>query len=120
MRQLWQTRDGRVSHQVLQEYYVTVTRKLRPGLSIAAAREDLRALMEWRPVVTDSALIEQAWSLEDKFGLSFWDASIVAAASIAGATTLLTEDLQDGQDIDGVVVVNPFRHPPPAEQIHDR
>ena len=120
MRELWRSRSGRVSHQVLQEYYVTVTRKLRPGLPAAAARDDIRALMQWKPVVTDAALIEHAWTIEEKSDLAFWDALIVAAASVSGASTLLTEDLQDGARIDGVLVVNPFHQAPPSEQIHDR
>ena len=120
MSELWRSRRGRISQQVLQEYYVTVTRKLRPGLPVASARDDVRALTEWTPVVTDAALLERAWLIEEKAGLAFWDAMIVAAASAAGASTLLTEDLQDGAEIDGVLVVNPFRIAPHAERIHDR
>jgi predicted nucleic acid-binding protein len=119
MSRLWQSRSGRVSQQVLQEYYVTVTRKLRPGLPPATARDDVRALAHWNPVVTDMPLIEHAWTIEEKIGLSFWDALIVAAASFSGASTLLTEDLQEGADIGGVLIVNPFRTSPEAT-IHDR
>lgn len=120
MTELWGSRQGRISHQVLQEYYVTVTRKLRPGLPVTMARDDVRALTEWNPVVTDAALIERAWVIEGKFSLAFWDALIVAAASVSGASTLLTEDLQEGSTIDGVLIVNPFRNAPPEAQIHDR
>ena len=120
MRELWRSRNGRISHQVLQEYYVTVTRKLRPGLPTAAAREDIRALMEWKPVVTDAALIERAWTIEEKSDITFWDALIVAAAAVSGSSTLLTEDLQDGAHLDGVLVVNPFRSAPAEQQIQDK
>jgi len=105
---LWQQRRGRLSHQVLNEYYVGVTRKLRPGLDPAAAQADVRDLMAWRPIGTDGPLLEDAWWLEGRFGLSFWDSQIVAAARAAGCRYLLTEDLQHGQDLDGLVVVDPF------------
>ena len=120
MGELWRSRRGRISQQVLQEYYVTVTRKLRPGLPVAAARDDVRALTQWNPVLTDTALLERAWIIEEKAGLAFWDALIVAAASAAEASTLLTEDLQDGAEIEGVLVVNPFRTAPEADRIQDR
>ena len=109
---LWTRRAGRVSSQVLQEYYQTVTRKLSPGLARAEARDEIRDLLAWRPVSTSPELLERAFHVEDRFGLSFWDSLIVAAAQQASCRFLLTEDLQDGQDFDGTVVVNPFRHEP--------
>lgn len=120
MDHLWRSRAGRISQQVLHEYYVTVTRKLRPGLPAAMAREDVRALMQWGPVAADLAQIERAWTIEDRYGFAFWDALIVAAASASGASTLLTEDLKEGAEIDGVLVVNPFRTAPDPETVHDR
>jgi predicted nucleic acid-binding protein len=120
MRELWRSRNGRISFQVLQEYYVNVTRKLRPGMPAAAAQEDIRALMHWGPVPTDSAIVERAWAIEEKFRLSFWDSLIVAAAAASRVTILLTEDLQEGVELDGIIVVNPFRTPPTDEQVHDR
>lgn len=112
MRALWQSREGRVSIQVLHEYYVSVTRKLDPGLAREQARRDIRALMAWRPLRLESDLLESAWELEDRFGFSLWDALIVAAARRLGCRHLLTEDLQDGQDLDGLLVVDPFGHGP--------
>lgn len=96
LQHLWRSREGRLSVQVLQEYYVTVTRKLSPGLDPDAARQDVRALRSWRPLPMTGDLIDNAWKIEDRFGLSFWDALIVAAAGAAGCDRLLTEDLQDG------------------------
>lgn len=113
---LWETRSGRVSFQVLQEYYVTVTAKLRPGLAEQEARDDVRQLLAWRPVTVDSAMLESAWALADRFRLSFWDATIAAGARLAGCDRLITEDLQDGQDLDGVVVVDPFVHEPESHR----
>jgi predicted nucleic acid-binding protein len=109
MRHLWETGDGRLSIQVLQEYYVTVTRKLRPGLPKDAARADVQDLSAWRPAAIGVEGIEVGWSIEDRFGLSFWDSLIVAAAHVAGCQVILTEDLQDGMEFDGVRVVDPFR-----------
>lgn len=111
---LWKSGEGRLSVQVLQEYYVTVTRKLRPGLPAGQARSDVRDLHSWRPVQIDGALLEIAWANQDRFDVSFWDALIVAAAQEAGCETLLTEDLSAGMDLDGVVVVNPFTSEPPS------
>ncbi len=108
--ELWKTRRGRVSFQVLSEFYVNAVRK-QP-----AAREEARAevldLVAWNPVVTDAALLERGWKLQDRYRLSHWDALIVAAAKTASCRYLLTEDLQAGQKLDGIEVVNPFQRGP--------
>lgn len=105
---LWRRRCGRVSVQVLHEFYVVSTRKLTKPLERERARAEVRQLETWRPVPLDAAVRERAWSIEDRGLLSWWDALIVAAAGEAGCGVLLTEDLKDGQRFDGVVVVNPF------------
>lgn len=112
MHRLWADGLGRVSTQVLQEFYVTATRKIESRLPPSAARAEIRGLLPWKPVRSDARLFDDAWDVEDRYGLSFWDAMIVAAARHAGCDYLITEDLQDGQVIDGLTVVNPFRHPP--------
>lgn len=109
---LWEQRTGRLSVQVLNEYYVAATRKLRPGLERGVARADVQDLMAWRPVRLGPSIIEDAWWLEERFSLSYWDALIVAAAREAGCRHLLTEDLQHGQDLDGVTVIDPFMQEP--------
>jgi predicted nucleic acid-binding protein len=109
---LWSTRRGRVSRQVLHEYYVTVTRKLQPGLTAAEARADVRALFHWLSPIDASVLVEAAWVLQDRCSLSFWDALIVGAAQTMGCGFVLTEDLPAGQDLEGVRVVNPFETRP--------
>ncbi len=106
---LWERADGRLSVQVLQEYYLTTTRKLRPGLAPEEARADVLDLAAWSPVVTDIQMLASAWTIEERFGLSFWDALIVAAAQVARCDVLLTEDMQHGMDLDGVRVTDPFR-----------
>lgn len=112
LEQLWLTRAGRVSLQVLHEYYVTVTRKLDPGLAPAEARDDCRDLLAWDPAVLDSATLEGAWAVQDRFGLSFWDAVIASSAQRMRCGFLLTEDLQEGLDLDGTVVIDPFTTSP--------
>jgi predicted nucleic acid-binding protein len=105
---LWEQRRARLSYQVLNEYYVAATRKLEPGLDPGTAQADVRDLLAWRPVSVDPASLEDAWRLEDRYGLHPGDAHIVAAARVAGCRYLLTEDLQAGQDLAGVTVVDPF------------
>lgn len=107
---LWRSRRGRISYQVLQEFYVQAVRK--DPERAEAARAEVRDLFAWDPVVVDAATVETAWSLQGRFSLTFWDALIVAASLTAGCKHLLTEDLGHGQDLDGVVVVNPFRLAP--------
>jgi len=110
MSQLWSNRRGRVSVQVLNEYFVTVTLKLKPGLPCETAWGDVTDLFAWKPVPTDTALLSGTRAIHEQHGLSWWDAQIVAAARLAGCRRLLTEDLQDGLEVDGVIVVNPFVH----------
>ena len=112
MERLWSERNGRLSYQVLQEYYVTVTSKLKPGLEAESARNDVRALLAWHPVTVEAGVVEAAWVIQDRYQLSWWDALIVAAAQVADCQFLLTEDLQDGQELGEVRVVSPFSNSP--------
>lgn len=112
MAHLWTTRRGRLSSQVLQEFYVTVTEKLEPGLDRESARREVRAFLHWRPVSIDARVLEGAWQVQDRHHLSWWDSLIASAAQVAGCAYLLTEDLQDDQVLGTVRVVNPFRVPP--------
>lgn len=110
MKELWSGSNGRISFQVLQEYFAKLMHK-NPELR-DQVRADIRDLLAWRPVAIDAVLLERAWKIQDRYKLSFWDSLIVAAARVAGCRWLLTEDLQDGQTLDGVTVVNPFRSRP--------
>jgi len=112
MAALWDEDAGRLSSQVLHEYYVTLTRKLDPVRSRAEAREDVGSLRAWTPLAVDHEVMESAWDVEDRYGLSWWDALIVAAALRARCSWLLTEDLQDGQEYFGIKVISPFTHRP--------
>lgn len=108
VRGLWESRSGVLSTQVLQETWVNLRKKAaRP-----VARDEALALIEdysrWEVVVNTAASVVAATGLEERFGLSFWDALIVQAAQSAGVETLYSEDLSDGQAYGPVVVVNPF------------
>jgi len=101
-------RSGRTSAQVLNEFYVTVTQKLKIGLPREVAWEDVSALMRWNPVSIDTEILRQARAVQLRYQFSWWDALIVSSAMKARCDYLLTEDLSDGQDLDGVRVINPF------------
>lgn len=101
--------DGlRVSTQVLQELFVTLTRKVKQCCSIEEALAVLEDLTAWPLMVVDFAAIRAAVGLADQAKLSFWDALVVVAAARSGAAVLYSEDLNDGQEILGVRIRNPF------------
>ena len=109
---LWERRTGRLSFQVLQEFYVTVTAKLALGLSPESARLNVRQLLAWKPVTVDDRLLEEAWRLQDRYRFPWWDALIVAAAQISACGYLLSEDFQDGMEMGDLKVLNPFLNRP--------
>lgn len=104
---LWKSNRGRISFQVLQEFYAKVTQKWPAATD--HARAEVRDLLQWKPVSVDGAIIEQGLKIQDRYKFSFWDALTVAAAKHASCAYMLTEDLQAEQTIDGVTVVDPFR-----------
>ncbi|OQW97604.1 MAG: hypothetical protein BWK77_01325 [Verrucomicrobia bacterium A1] len=112
MQRLWEERAGRTGIQVLNEYFVTVTTRLKPGLPAVDAWRDVTRLFAWNPTPLDRHVLARAREIQVRFRLSWWDSLIVAAAGVSGCSHLLTEDLQDGQNLEGVLVVNPFRHNP--------
>lgn len=108
LQELWQHRSGAISSQVLQEFYVTATRKLPKPLSRVEAREIIDLYSTWPVITIDPSAILAATRIEEAHQVSFWDALILEAARIAGAELLLTEDLGHGQIIEGVRIENPF------------
>lgn len=108
LRALWLRRSGRMSTQVLNEFYSVATRKLKPAMPAGDARAEVRRYQRWQPWMIDHATVEAAWAVESRYGLSYWDALMVAAAQQQGCAALLTEDLQHDQVIDGVRILNPF------------
>jgi predicted nucleic acid-binding protein len=109
--ELWKSRRGRLSFQDLGEFYVNAVRLLPKARD--QARAEVRDLLTWRPVVTDAALLDYGWKIQDRYQLSYWDALVVAAKT-SSCGYLLTEDLRTGQELDGIEVVNPFLCEPDA------
>lgn len=109
LRKLWENRNGRISIQVLNEYFVNVTQKLSPGLSRAEAWQDIKSLHAWNPLSLEAPLMDLAYALQDKHALSWWDALIVAAAQVLECNYLLSEDLSDAQTYGRVMVINPLK-----------
>ena len=105
---LWRSREGVVSTQVLTELYVVVTRKFDPPLSRREARGLVDIYSAWPVVQVDPPVIIAASALEERHSLSLWDALIIEAARRAGADRLLSEDLQHGRRIAGLIIENPF------------
>ena len=97
---------GVVSMQVLQEYFVTVTRKLNVDPRIARRKVEL--LAEFDVAAPEVADILAAIDLHRLHGFSFWDALIVRAAKQAGCRMVFSENMQDAREVDGVLIVNPF------------
>ena len=108
LEQLWREHRGRTSTQVLSEYYVTVTGKLRRRLDREVAWGHVRDLMAWEPQETSRELLRAAREIEQRYATSWWDAMIVAAARLQDCSILLSEDFQDGMAFDGIAVRNPF------------
>jgi predicted nucleic acid-binding protein len=98
----------RVSTQVLQELFVTLTRKVRQCCSLDEALAILEDLAAWPLMTVDYAAIRSAAGLAAEARISFWDALVVVAAARTGASVLYTEDLNHGQEILGVRIRNPF------------
>lgn len=110
--ELWQSGEGVISTQVLQEFYVNVTRKIASPLPRVTARQVVRTYSAWRTELVGPPEILRASELEEEHRLSFWDALIIAAALKGGAVRILTEDLGPGQSVAGLLVVNPFASEP--------
>jgi predicted nucleic acid-binding protein len=108
LRDLWSTRAGRLSTQVLQEFYVNVTQKIKAPLNQNAAREVIRTYTPWVRSWITPATVVRASEIGEIWKVSFWDAMILAAAEQNEAAQLFSEDLNHGEVIAGVRVVNPF------------
>ena len=107
--ELWNTQDGVLSVQVLQEFYVTVTRKLKKPLRSGRALDIVQEYLTWTVVENTGRLLIDAVRLHHKAQLSFWDALVVQAAADVGCERLYSEDLNAGQRFGSVVIVNPFK-----------
>lgn len=108
VRRLWQSQEGCLSIQVLQEFYVNVTQKVARPLSRDTASQIISDLSAWHLHVPQVHDILDAIRLQGRHDISFWDAMIVASAIRLGCQTLWSEDLNSGQTYDQVTVANPF------------
>jgi predicted nucleic acid-binding protein len=116
---LIESRDFAVSAQVLQEFYVTVTRKLPVPLGPDEALAWIEQFEAFPCVEIDAGLVKVAAEISERFRISYWDGAILAAAQKAGLETVYSEDLSDGQRYGEITVVNPFagkETPPPLIQ----
>lgn len=109
IERLWHDRSGRVSTQVLSEYFTNVTRRVSRPLPEDQAWADVQALLSWNPHAVDVETLSRARAVHLRYRASWWDSLIVAAAQLQGCDLLLTEDLQDGMRFDELTVRNPFR-----------
>jgi predicted nucleic acid-binding protein len=107
LQELWSERTGVLSAQVLQEFYVNVTRKIPSPLSRDLARLVVSSYAIWCLETTPTEILA-AFRIEDESRIGFWDALIVSSAAKSGANRILSEDLNAGQRIAGILVVNPF------------
>lgn len=105
---LWRTRSGVVSTQVLQELCVNLRRKAGRPLDRKTTRDIVSDYLAWDVVVNTGEGILEALELEERYRISFWDALIVRAAEAAGAAVLYSEDLSHEQVYGQVRVVNPL------------
>ena len=101
--------DFGVSAQVLQEFYVTVTRKLKQPIPPEDALKFIRSLSAFPFVPVDLALIQRGSALSQRYQISYWDGAVLAAAERLTAKTVFSEDLSHGQRYGSVAVLNPFR-----------
>jgi predicted nucleic acid-binding protein len=108
MDNLWESKKGVISIQVLQEFFVCVTQKIKNPLQIKNARMILEYLSTWEIVINDKHITMQAIDLQEKFKFSFWDSLIIQAAVQGQTKILLSEDLPDGQLVMGTKILNPF------------
>jgi predicted nucleic acid-binding protein len=108
LSELWDAGTGRLSVQVLQEFYVNVTQKLTTPVARSTAREVIKTYGVWVHHATTVETVTRATEIAELARISFWDALIVASAEEVDAEELLSEDLNDGQAIAGIKIVNPF------------
>ena len=109
LRELWDSGTGRLSVQVLQEFYVNATQKLATPIARSTAREVIKTYGVWIRHATTAETVTRATEISDMARISFWDALIVASAEEVNADELLSEYLNDGQEIAGIRIVNPLK-----------
>ena len=109
IEELWESRSGVVSTQVLQELTVNLRRKAKKPLDAKATREVVSDYLAWQVIVNSGESILEALDIETRYQVSFWDALVIQAAHAAGAEILYSEDFSDGQRYGTVRVKNPLK-----------
>ncbi len=105
----WENENGCLSIQVLQEFFVTVTRKIATPLDHQTARQIVADLAQWHLHTPKANDLLQAIDLQQNFKLAYWDAQVVQSASSLGCKLLFSEDLNHGQVYGNVQIINPFK-----------
>jgi predicted nucleic acid-binding protein len=108
VKDMWEKRTGVLSTQILQEFYISVTRKIKNPISPFEAREIIKTYACWEIRENTSISVIRASEIEEKHRISFWDALVVVAAYEGKVDKILTEDLNSGQLIEGILIENPF------------
>jgi len=109
IEELWENENGVISIQVLQEFYVNVTKKIPKPLSYSHARGIIENYISWHIETIKADDVLRASEIEERYQLSFWDSLIIASACRAKVIKVLTEDLNHGQTIEGILIENPFK-----------
>ena len=109
VRRLWETENGCISVQVLQEFYVTVTRKVAQPMSMEDAAQIVRDISFWRIHAPNAEDGLGAIDIQRHYQVSFWDDMIIQSAKCSGCTVIWSEDLSEGQSYENLHVRNPFR-----------
>jgi predicted nucleic acid-binding protein len=109
VQKLWDTGNGALSTQVLQELCVSLRRKATRPLSAEGTRKVIADYSSWEVVVNTAESVLEALDIELRHKISFWDALIVQAAESCGAEVLYSEDLADGQSYGAVRLINPLK-----------
>lgn len=105
---LWESKRGILSTQVMQEFYVIITRKIPSPLPIMDAKKILEYFMTWQVVINDTHTVLQAIDIQKKHGFSFWDSLILQSSIQGNADILFSEDMSDGLAIENLKIINPF------------
>jgi predicted nucleic acid-binding protein len=107
---LWERGAGRLSWQVLNEFYANAIGRI--GAPARVARRTAEAYSSWNPAGFGLGMLHRAWYWMDKAGVPYWDSLIIAAAETMNCAYLLSEDFQAGREFGDITVVNPFRSTP--------
>jgi predicted nucleic acid-binding protein len=105
---LWETKTTWLSTQVLLEFHSAITRPRSKTFSIKESQAVIRTFLYWKVYSPRASDVVQAVSIQERYRLSIWDAMIIQSAVACGCKVIYSEDLNHGQEIEGIKIVNPF------------